>query len=392
MVQSLTFWGVLALAVPIFWLLPVRLRDGFLFLVSFGYLATLDAFSAAAVFAWTLLLFFGIRWTARTPLRDPLLTGLILGIVGFLAYFKYLPPLIAQIANETPAAVVLVPLGISYFSFKLIHFAIETRRGRFADVTLSSFLSYMFLFPIFTAGPIQRFDDFTAKREMAWSPQLMAEALTRILYGLIKKFVLAELLLLGFYGSSVISGAELSLQVTSLSTADAWALLITTYLFIYLDFSAYTDIAIGCSRLFGFRIMENFRFPIIAQNISDFWRRWHISLSAWCQSYIYLPIIGFTRIPYLAALGSFLVIGVWHAATGPRLLWALFHFAGVAVFMTWNRLRGRRKPAVTGARRMAGIVLTQGFVTVSMAFLLAEGAGFATAVQLLSKLIPTTAF
>jgi alginate O-acetyltransferase complex protein AlgI len=388
LIQSVAFWAIVVVAVPLFWALPARGRPIFLFVVSFGYLASLDAFSVAAVLGWTLLFFFGLRLAAGSRGRV-IVAALVFGVTAFLAYFKYLPPLLTAVAGGSAAAIVIVPLGISYFTFKLIHYAIERGRGTITDDALSTFLSYMFLFPIFTAGPIQRYDDFVARRQERWEPRLVVEGTTRILHGLIKKFVLAEFLLLGLYGAPLPMGAILELQLSSMTAPHAWGLLFVAYLFIYLDFSAYTDIAIGCSRLFGFRIMENFNFPIIARNISDFWRRWHISLSAWCQSYVYLPIMGATRIPYLAALGTFLVIGLWHAATYSRLAWGLFHFAGVALFMTWSRLRRRRKSRGSGmAQRFGGVVLTQTFVAASMAFILAEGAGIGTGFRLLARLVP----
>jgi alginate O-acetyltransferase complex protein AlgI len=389
MVQSIHFWLLLATAVPAYWLLPQRFRAGFLFVASFGYLASLDVFSVLALLGWTLLFFAGMRHAAREPSRGRFIAvALVLGITAFLAYFKYLPPLLHALAGRGGAAVVLVPLGISYFTFKLIHYAIEVRRGTLVDTSLPTFLCYMFLFPIFTAGPIQRYDDFVAQRAARWDASLLADGGTRIAYGLIKKFVFAEFLLLAVYGGGLPTGPEVARQLASYSALHVWALLPIAYLYIYLDFSAYTDIAIGCSRLFGYRIMENFRYPVIASNISDFWRRWHISLSAWCQSYIYLPIMGATRIPYLAALGTFIVIGVWHAASGTRLMWGLFHFTGVAAFMLWTRLRGRRRRA---ARRrllptLGGVLATQVFVSASMAFILAEGAGVGTGFRLLARL------
>jgi alginate O-acetyltransferase complex protein AlgI len=376
-VQSPSFWMVLVVATLVYWRLPVRWRMVFLFTASFGYLATLDLTSVLAVLGWTLLFYFSLRMALHR--RGRVAVVLIFGVSAFLAYFKYLPPLLTAISGGSPATLLIVPLGISYFTFKLIHYAIERVRGTIQEEALSTFLAYMFLFPIFTAGPIQRYDDFLSTREERWDPRFVVEGTTRIVHGLIKKFFFAEFLLLAFYGSTLPMGADLEMQ----------ELLFVAYLFIYLDFSAYTDLAIGSSRLFGFRIMENFNFPIIAGNISDFWRRWHISLSSWCQSYVYLPIMGATRVPYLAALGTFLVIGLWHAATFSRLAWGLFHFAGVAVFMTWSRVRRRRRSRAPGMpQRLGGIMLTQTFVAASMAFILAEGGGRGTGFRLLARLLP----
>ena len=118
-------------------------------------------------------------------------------------------------------------------------------------------------------------------------------------------------------------------NIDTIAIWKVWGFLALTYLYAYLDFSAYTDIAIGASRLFGIKIMENFNFPILAINISDFWKRWHMTLAGWCQTYIYMPVMARTRTPYAAVFATFTMMGLWHGATAGWLLWGLYHATGV---------------------------------------------------------------
>lgn len=370
MIQSPVFWAVLVGSVPLFWLLPMRIRPGFLAAVSLGYLLTLAPWSVCALVAWTLAFFYlapqivdGKRW------RRAILSGLILAILGYLAYFKYIPPLIAAVSSHPLEANLLIPLGISYYTFKLIHYAAEVARGNVQDRSLSRFFCYILLFPIFTAGPIERFDHFLANQDTGWQLDSMVEGLTRIVYGLIKRFLVAEVVLRYLFFD--LTNESLLADLAETSAARVWAFLIVSFVFFYLDFSAYSDLAIGCSRLFGFRIMENFNFPILACNIGEFWRRWHMTLSSWCQTYVYMPLLGLYRKPLVALYGSFIVFGLWHAGTLARLSWGLYHATGVAVFMTWARFRRRRgwRFSERGIWPALSFVVTQAFVSVSMAFL-----------------------
>ncbi len=388
MIQSPVFWGVLALSVPTFWLLPARWRGGFLAAVSFGYLLTLAPLSACGLVAWTLAFFFlAPKVVAGQSRRQAILTGLILAILGYLAYFKYIPPLIAAMASHPLEARLLIPLGISYYSFKLIHYVAEVARGNIKDRSLSRFCCYIFLFPIFTAGPIERFDHFLANQETRWQLDSMVQGLTRIVHGLIKKFLIAEVLVKHLFFD--LTNESLLEGLAELSTPRVWGFLIVSFIFFYLDFSAYSDLAIGCSRLFGFRIMENFNFPILACNIGDFWRRWHMTLSSWCQSYVYMPLLGLYRKPLVALYGSFIVFGLWHAGTWARLSWGLYHASGVAAYMTWTRFKRKRGWTFSqrGVWTALAFVLTQAFVAVSMAFLVVRDHGVSDSLRILCKLV-----
>ncbi len=153
-----------------------------------------------------------------------------------------------------------------------------------------------------------------------------------------------------------------------------WGILALAYVASLLNLSAYTDLAIGTSRLFGFKISENFNYPFIAQSLPDFWRRWHITLSSWCQTYVYSPVLGWSRNPYLALLVSFQVMGLWHAFSVNRVFWGIFHALGVIVASLWHKHARRNKWSWTETpfAIVVAWALTQAFVCASWIFVIAE--------------------
>jgi len=385
MIQSPVFWIVLAASALIFWRLPERFRFTFLSLVSYGYLAWLEPVGATVLIGWVLLFFFVAPHAMAKEKRGHLiLTGLVLVILSYLAWHKYLPVLWDLYQGASVGVTIAAPLGISYFTFKLIHYAIETARGNITDRSLPRFFCYIFLFPIFTAGPIQRFDRFIANTETTWNRETTIEGITRIIHGLIKVFVIAQLLNPAHLGNGVpVDANQLIARFDDLAFWQIWAFLAVTYLFAYMDFSAYSDIAIGASRLFGFRIMENFNWPILAVNIQDFWKRWHMTLAAWCQSYVYMPVMARTRTPYAAVFATFVAMGIWHGAAPGWVMWGLYHASGLALYMTWARY-WRKSPKwrelIKSKARYLGLPLTFAFVTGSYAFSSMDGS-FGTSIM-----------
>lgn len=373
MIQSPVFWFTLFCAALIYWSVPVRYRFSFLALVSYIYLASLEPVGMTALIVWVLLFFYVAPLALAARNYSVLvLPGLVFAVLSYLIWHKYLPIFAAFLEGASPGLSIAAPLGISYFTFKLIHYAVETARGNISDRSLSRFFCYIFLFPIFTAGPIERFDHFLAHTENHWRCQTMVEGLTRISHGLIKKFVLAKFATPYYLGMGVPGTASaLVTGIGEYAPYQIWLFLAVTYLYAYLDFSAYSDIAIGAARLFGFRIMENFRFPILAVNISDFWKRWHMTLAGWCQNYIYMPVLARTRTPYAAVFCTFIAMGLWHGANAGWLLWGLYHASGVALYMSWARFARKFnwwRRATKGRLRYLGIPATFAFVSGSYAF------------------------
>jgi alginate O-acetyltransferase complex protein AlgI len=390
--MSIELCIALLITVPLFWLVPARWRHGFLALASVAYLFWVDSEKTRASWSVAILAGYGALFWALTPwlalrVRWVEITAFVLA-PAFLLYFKYLPPILHTFLSSSTATVFL-PLGISYYTFKLLHYLFEVQRGAISERSLAKFLCYLYLFPTFSAGPIERYDHFLANLEPGWDRASSVEGARRIVFGLIKRFVLARYLN-GFINGHGVTEANLLDRLPQVSTPWLWAYFLLYYLYVYLDFSAYSDIAIGASRLFGIRILENFRFPLVACDIREYWRRWHMTLSGWCQSYIYMPVIGATRRPHAALFLTFLVMGLWHEGSWNRVGWGMYHTLGVAAFTAWNRFhKSKRWSFMTGKAHTAlAWGVTHLFVAGSMCFLIqSPGHGLWQSVRLLLKLV-----
>jgi alginate O-acetyltransferase complex protein AlgI len=249
-----------------------------------------------------------------------------------------------------------VPLGASYFTFKLIHYVIESSRDKLPRHELGDFLSWVFFFPMFTAGPIERFEDYQQNHATKFTRAHLLGAITRIGYGVIKKFVFLKLIIERevfhdpknlWQAIPVVNPSfqtkEFVRLMPSIHPAFGWQYVVNHFVGAYLDFSAYNDIAVGCALLFGIKLVENFDYPILATNIGEFWKRWHISLSNWCQRYVYMPSMALTRRPYIAIYATMMVMSLWHGGSLGYVYRGLYHGTLLALFVTWGRIRRWRK-------------------------------------------------
>jgi len=364
LITSPHYWIFLLAALALSFL-PVRIRTQSIGVLSFLFLFVLvdsvtpNTLPVASTGIWRALskyslIYWLIFWTVafyylpRINLPEYLSkfrvsTLLITGIIIYLAHFKYLPDVLKAVTGAAPVTSNIIPLGVSYFSFKLIHYLIEYNRGRFKEHNFLQFWTYISFFPIYTAGPIERFDNFLATGVSTKRKNDFVEGTTRIIYGLIKKFFISGVLL-----TSLLDSHTADTVLKQLETVDhykVWGFLILNYLIVYMDFSAYSDIAIGSARILGFRVAENFNWPIMSSNVMMFWKRWHISLGSWCQSYVYMPTIGLTRQPYLAIILTFLAIGLWHAGAINWAAWGLYHGIGIIGYRLWTKTSIHKKIA-----------------------------------------------
>lgn len=374
MITTPLWWLFLLLGPVAYWLMPVRMRAGALAISSLALLASYAPIGVAIMVAIGVLVFTAYR---ATPDETGLLAQLgrsRLLVWGLFLYFfmgKGLPQLAAALAGDQSAFSLSVPLGLSYFSFRLLHYALEMRRGGLPAHRFDDFAAWLMFAPIFAAGPIERFEHFLAHRETRFSPQMTGEGVLRIGEGLVKKFVLAAAvmaLINRYYPMGVIGLVE---QLDRASPIDVWRFLALMLLYTYLDFSAYSDIAIGSGRLFGLKIMENFNFPLLATSLNAFWQRWHMTLAAFVRHYVYLPVIGLTRNPYLAGIATFAAMGLWHEFWPWHwLLWGLWHGLGMAALLWWARWRMKARVRLpdTMALRLSGWAGTMAWVMLGGAF------------------------
>lgn len=286
------------------------------------------------------------RLMARTPSRKRL--WLIFSIVvnlGLLAWFKYANFVVDQTAGVLNRfgidaggwEAVALPVGISFFTFQKLSYTIDVYRGRCRPVTrIVDFAMYVALFPQLVAGPIVRFVDIhrqIGKRVETWDG-IYAGAM-RFCWGLAKKVILAD-------SCGRVADAVFGLAPTALGIRTAWMGTLAYTLQIYLDFSAYSDMAIGLGQLFGFRFAENFNRPYSAVSLTEFWRRWHISLSRWFRDYLYIPLGGSRNGHVRTAVNLslvFLLCGLWHGANWTFIVWGAYH----GLFLVIERVTGLRR-------------------------------------------------
>ena len=368
MVQSPLFWLALALTVPLYWAVKPEARPWVLAGGSAGLLCTLVPWVVIGLGVWTAAMVPLLRRGGKGTYA--LFFG---GLVGQLVLFKTLA-LFPDLSSAVGGGGLVVPLGVSFFTFRLLHYGAETARGALPPHRTADVLAWILFFPIFTAGPIARFNTFQKNAEPTWTSQGAVAGLHRIAQGLVKRFVFAELLTSTAHKGT--TGAVLLDQLDTMATWEIWGIVIISFLRLWFDFSGYTDIALGAAKLYGLKVEENFHWPVLARNPADFWRRWHISLAGWCQAYVYMPLIGLTRRPTLATLITFLTIGLWHAVSIHWVMWGAYHGIGVALTGAVQR-RMRRRGPVTPRPALAwvGVPFTFLFVSSAHAFTTVDGAG-----------------
>ncbi len=254
-----------------------------------------------------------------------LITGLILVLVPLLL-FKYGDFFIRNIDQVFPGMLsplgLVLPIGVSFYTFQILSYVIDVYR-REVDVEKNPFyfLMYVSFFPQLIAGPIVRFQTIQKEiRNRKVTLELFASGITRFVTGLGKKILIANLL--------AEFGQQLSLAGTR-SVLSLWAGALAFTFQIYFDFSGYSDMAIGLGRMFGFQFLENFDYPYLSQSITEFWRRWHMSLGSWFRDYVYIPMGG-SRVSSWKMIRNLWVVwlltGFWHGASWNFVVWGLFYF------------------------------------------------------------------
>ena len=270
-----------------------------------------------------------------------LTTGLTVALItGFLLYFKYLnlftESFSAIFSKDLALPTILLPIGISFYTFQILSYVIDLNRGK-VDLQKNYFrlLLYVCFFPQLIAGPIVRYETVESElkhRRENWGDFIAG--LERFIFGLAKKVLLAN-------NFALLCDELYKLGPDTVGTLFSWVAVIAYTLQIYFDFSGYSDMAIGLGRIFGFHFNENFNYPYAATSVTDFWRRWHISLSTWFRDYIYIPLGG-NRVSPLKHCCNILITwaltGFWHGAQWSFLLWGLYY--AILLLIEKNLLAG----------------------------------------------------
>ncbi len=276
--------------------------------------------------------FWGIaleNYKNKPALKNKIFWIAIAADISILALFKYFDVYLNEINSlffdsgiyvESPYIKVMIPLGISYYTFQCLGYLIRIDRGsEKPEYDFAAFATYLLFFPKFLAGPVERSNHFFPQLKKLGNPDMhqINPGLRLFLWGLFKKVVIADTL----YGAV----SKVYENVHQFSGLQLFTVLIIATIYIYCDFSGYTDMALGSAKLFGINLIDNFNRPFLSKNVSEFWRRWHISLSSWCNDFIYNPfIIKFRRFGNVAVTTgiflTFFIVGIWH---GPNLTFVI---------------------------------------------------------------------
>lgn len=290
------------------------------------------------------------------------------GGLAFYKYFDFFGTQISALLNlEYVQTGLMQPLGISFLSFSLISYVVDTYRGKIsADKNFVNVALWATFFPKMSAGPIARYNDMYSEENLhragRFDVDTVAYGLRRFIIGLGKKTIIADTL-----GATV--DAIWSIQATTgIDQATAWLGLICYTFQIFFDFAGYSDMALGIAAIFGYRLKENFEYPYTAETLGEFWHRWHISLSTWLRDYIYFPLGGSRRgNVYLNLIITFAISGLWHGASWNFVVWGLWY----ALFMIADRLY-RKAPARFRLPRWATWLFTMSVVVIGWAFFRAD--------------------
>jgi alginate O-acetyltransferase complex protein AlgI len=329
----------------LYWAAPwQRVRVYLLLIASFVFYATWNEWLAVIIVVSTTvdyLIARGMDASGRPGVRRLLVTTSIVFNLSILCYFKYANFFLRSLeealraggaASSLPVLSVILPIGISFYTFEAISYAVDVYRRKIpAEKNLGHFMLFILFFPHLIAGPIVRGSDFLPqiRRKKRWNSVRMNVGLQLFLLGMVKKLAIADRM------------APLTDPVFAEPGAFKWFVLwIAVFAYavqIYCDFSGYTDMALGTAHLLGYRLAINFNMPYLAPNISEFWRRWHISLSSWLRDYLFLPLGG-SRGSRWATCRNLLIVmtlgGLWHGANWPFMVWG----AALGVWLCLHRV------------------------------------------------------
>jgi alginate O-acetyltransferase complex protein AlgI len=330
------------------------------------------------------------EWWRRT-----LLVGSLVMNLGLLCYFKYMNFFLQSLndalraaggSGSIPLLSVVLPIGISFYTFEAINYTVDVYRRRIpAERGLANFMTFILFFPHLVAGPIVRARDFlpqlTRSKRFDW--MRMELGVRYFLMGLFKKLAIADRMAL--YVDPVFA------DPAHFNTEACWVAVLAYALQIYCDFSGYTDMALGAAHMLGYKLALNFNMPYLAANVSDFWRRWHISLSGWFRDYVYIPLGGSRSGPWVTdrnIMITFTLSGLWHGASWTFVIWGVLHglmLVGHRRFREWATAR----PTLDGVlQSLPGTLVrvTLTFLVVVLAWVFFRAQTFEAAFTILKQL------
>ncbi len=342
---------LLSISFLLYWFfIPKKYRHILLFAASF-YFMSLFSVGYAVYFVFNAALVYIAGSFIKKEYRNSklLLKLSLIWLVGSLCVFKYthlfmnsLFKLGSQLSlfQETTFSRIILPLGLSYIIFRLIHYIVEVYRKNIPEHSFWDLGLYVFFFPTFIAGPVERFQRFHHQTDeiKSLNPSDLNYGLLRIIAGMIKKFVIADQL------------TPVLMPLLSSPHEYSWILVVLSVyglaIQIYMDFSGYTDMALGVARLFGYKIMENFNYPYFKKNIALFWRNWHISVYSFIRDYFFLPLFGYRASQLKIYIGIFMtmiVFMLWHVGNMAFLILGIYHGSGLVIWQLFQEIKRKHK-------------------------------------------------
>lgn len=320
---SITFlYYFLPIVLLIYFITPYKYKNGVLLLSSLIFYFYGEPKYILLMIFEVLLAYFSMLIVSKSNNKLLYILTIIIHIL-LLCIFKYLNFFTSNINSifniNLPLSNIILPIGISFYTFQIISYEIDVYKKRVnVQKNLLKLATYIFMFPQLIAGPIVRYSDIEHeldKRKHSFDN--FSYGVERFMIGLFKKVLIANTL--GELSNILITSTDISILLY-------WIFAVSYMLQIYFDFSGYSDIAIGIGRIFGFHFLENFNYPYMATSITDFWRRWHISLSSWFRDYIYIPLGG-NRKGVKKQIRNILIVwlltGLWHGANYTFIVWGL---------------------------------------------------------------------
>ncbi len=396
--NSLDFAVFLPIVFGLYWFVTrqnLKLQNALLLISSYVFYAWWDPRFLALIVLSTLTDYIigkQLNHATSSAYRKRLLALSLVVNLGMLGFFKYYNFFIASFQDafslfgqplEIRGLSIVLPVGISFYTFQTLSYTIDVYRKRITpSKDLLAFATYVAFFPQLVAGPIERASHFLPQvlRKRKFNYKWAVSGVSLIIWGLFKKVVIADncaFFVNQIFGDpAAFSGLELFLGAVLFAFQ------------IYGDFSGYSDIAIGVSRLLGFDLMTNFRFPYLSKNIADFWRRWHISLSTWFRDYLYIPLGG-SRLKTLLNVRNvlivFLVSGFWHGANYTFIVWGAIHALLFLPLLLRGKNRLHLREQSIKPIEVLKMILTFALVTVAWIYFRSDNV--ATANQYLLEMI-----
>jgi alginate O-acetyltransferase complex protein AlgI len=391
--NSLHFLFFLPVVVILYYLVPVRFRWVLIFVAScYFYMAFVPKYILILFFIILIDYFSGIAIenSQGKRRRHWLILSLVSNILllGFFKYFNFFNENLAVISSWLGMDVhpinlnIILPIGLSFHTFQSMSYTVEVYRGKQkAERHLGYFANYVLFFPQMVAGPIERYDHLGNGLKQEHKPQYQnfSDGFKLVLFGLFVKMAIADNL------APFVN--EMYADPLKFSASQA---LMAVFLFsfqIYADFYGYSTIAVGCARLLGVDIMDNFKTPYLSRSISEFWSRWHISLSSWFRDYLYIPLGGNrVKIPRwsLNILIVFMISGLWHGASWTFVVWGAFH--GIMLLLERYFSIAFKIDIYKSNRFVSAILIIKTFILTSFAWIFFRATSFKNASEVLETI------